>query len=70
MSDFKIGDIVRAKKKEDGKEIYVCTNSSVRCEILGVGKAEMRGRIMDGFYKGEVYWVEKKDFYKLVNRTE
>lgn len=70
MNDFKIGDIVRAKKKKDGREMYAYTNSSVRCEILGVGKAEMRVRIMDGFCKGGVYCVEKKNFYKLVNRTE
>lgn len=25
MNDFKIGDIVRAKKKKDGREMYACT---------------------------------------------
>lgn len=70
MNDFKIGDIIRAKKQKNGREIYVYTNSSVRCEILSIGKTEMRVRIMDGFYKGDAYWVEKENFYKLVNRTE
>lgn len=71
MNDFKVGDIVRAKKTEDGREIYAYTNSSVRCIVMCLeGTIGMRVEILDGWYKGTRYSVAREHFYKTVNRTE
>ena len=36
MVGFKVGDIVRAKKREDGDEYYGVTTSHVRCKVVAV----------------------------------
>lgn len=71
MNNFKVGDIVRAKKTEDGREIYAYTNSSVRCIVICLeGTIDMRVEILDGWCKGTRYSVDRRHFYKTVNRTE
>ena len=70
MKKFKIGDIVRARKMDNGEEAYTYTNSLVRCRVVGVGVEHIRVEILDGYYKGDRYTVDSEDFYKVVNRTE
>lgn len=70
MKKFKVGDIVRARKMDDGNEIYQYTNSLVKCRVAVVGGENIRVEILDGYYKGYRYTVYAEDFYKVVNRTE
>lgn len=70
MKKFKIGDIVRARKMDNGAEAYTYTNSLVKCRVVGVGVEHIRVEILDGHYKGDRYTVDSEDFYKVVNRTE
>ena len=54
-----------------GGEIYTYTNSAVKCVVRDVcGANYIRVEILDGYYKGNRYTVNAKDFYKVVNRTE
>ena len=70
MKKFKIGDIVRARKMDNGAEAYTYTNSLVKCRVVSVGVEHIRVEILDGYYKGDRYTVDSEDFYKVVNRTE
>lgn len=70
MKKFKIGDIVRARKMDNGEEAYTYTNSLVICRVVSVGVEHIRVEILDGYYKGDRYTVDGEDFYKVVNRTE
>lgn len=70
MKKFKIGDIVRARKMDNGEEAYIYTNSLVKCRVVAVGVENIRVEILDGYYKGDRYTVDGEDFYKVVNRTE
>ena len=71
MNDFKVGDIVRARKLDGGGEIYAYTNSAVKCVVRDVcGANGIRVEILDGYCKGDRYTVKAEDFYKVVNRTE
>lgn len=70
MKKFKIGDIVRARKMDNGAEAYTYTNSLVKCRVVSVGVEHIRVEILDGYYKGNRYTVDSEDFYKVVNRTE
>lgn len=70
MKKFKIGDIVRARKMDNGAEAYTYTNSLVKCRVVSVGVEHIRVEILDGYYKGDRYTVNGEDFYKVVNRTE
>ena len=70
MKKLKIGDIVRARKMDNGEEAYTYTNSLVKCRVVGVGVEIIRVEILDGYYSGDRYTVNAKDFYKVVNRTE
>lgn len=70
MKKFKIGDIVRARKMDNGAEAYTYTNSLVKCRVVSVGVEHIRVEILDGYYKGDRYTVNREDFYKVVNRTE
>lgn len=70
MKKFKIGDIVRARKMDNGEEAYTYTNSLVKCKVVDVGVENIRVEILDGYYKGDRYTVCGKDFYRVVNRTE
>lgn len=70
MKKFKIGDIVRARKMDNGEEAYTYTNSLVKCRVVSVGVECIRVEILDGYYKGDRYTVNREDFYKVVNRTE
>lgn len=70
MKKFKIGDIVRARKMDNGEEAYIYTNSLVKCRVVVAGSEYIRVEILDGYYKGDRYTVNGEDFYKVVNRTE
>lgn len=70
MNNLKIGDIVRAKKRESGGEIYAYTNSTVRCRVVDRNLYGIKVEILDGRWKGEIYLVEEENFYKISNRTE
>lgn len=70
MKKFKIGDIVRARKMDNGEEAYIYTNSLVKCRVVVAGAEYIRVEILDGYYKGNRYTVDGEDFYKVVNRTE
>lgn len=70
MKKFKIGDIVRARKMDNGEEAYTYTNSLVKCRVVSVGVECIRVEILDGYYKGDRYTVNGEDFCKVVNRTE
>lgn len=45
MAKFKVGDIVRAKKREDGSEYYGVTTSRVRCKVVAVNREIGKGRM-------------------------
>lgn len=70
MKKLKVGDIVRARKMDNGEELYAYTNSLVKCRVVSVGVENIRVEILDGHYKGDRYTVDREDFYKVVNRTE
>lgn len=70
MKKLKVGDIVRARKMNNGEEIYKYTNSLVKCRVVSVGVESICVEILDGHYKGDRYTVDREDFYKVVNRTE
>lgn len=70
MKKLKIGDIVRARKMDNGEEAYIYTNSLVKCKVICAGAEYIRVEILDGYYKGGRYTVDSEDFYKVVNRTE
>lgn len=70
MKKLKVGDIVRARKMDNGEEAYTYTNSLVKCRVVDVGVECIRVEILDGYYKGDRYTVNSEDFYKVVNRTE
>lgn len=70
MKKLKVGDIVRARKMDNGEEMYTYTNSLVKCRVVSVGVENIRVEILDGHYKGDRYTVDREDFYKVVNRTE
>ena len=69
MKKFKIGDIVRARKMDNGEEAYTYTNSLVRCRVVGVGVENIRVEILDGYYKGDRYTVDGEDFYPAWRNT-
>lgn len=71
MKKFKVGDIVRVRKLDGVVEIYKYINSAVKCVVYDVcGANSIRVEILDGYYKGDRYTVNAKNFYKVVNRTE
>lgn len=74
MVEFKVGDIVRAKKSEDGDEYYGITTSCVRCKVVavnrGIGKGCMTVIVIDNPHRSTQYDVLAKRFRREYNRSE
>lgn len=65
---FTVGDVVRAKLDEEGKEYYTITNSKVKCTVIDTDK-EFRERIcvLPGGtfgveYPKSAFWVDAENF--------
>ena len=58
---FNVGDLVRSKKKADGKEIYRLTNSAVVCEVIMVDLWNESMRVRPLWTEGE-FWVDPRNF--------
>lgn len=74
MTKFRIGDIVRAQKTEDGREYYGTTNSKVMCKVTSVGYDKYKEFIwvivLRKDYTRMEYMVRKDRFRKEYNRSE
>ena len=74
MVKFKVGDIVRAKKREDGDEYYGITTSRVRCKVVavdkGIGKEYMSVIVIDNPRSNTTYEVRPERFRREYNRSE
>lgn len=74
MVKFKVGDIVRAKKSEDGSEYYGVTTSRVRCKVVAVNRGIGRGRmtviVIDNPHRSTQYDVLTERFRHEYNRSE
>lgn len=74
MVKFKVGDIVRAKKREDGYEYYGITTSYVRCKVVavdrGIGKEYMSVVVIDSPHSDIKYDVRLERFIHEYNRSE
>ena len=69
MVGFKVGDIVRAKKREDGDEYYGITTSCVRCRVVAVNKEYMSVILIDS-PRSIQYDVRPERFRHEYNRSE
>lgn len=69
MVGFKVGDIVRAKKSEDGSEYYGITTSLVRCKVVSVDKEYMSVIVIDNT-RSIQYDVRQERFRHEYNRSE
>lgn len=71
---FKVGDIVRAKKREDGHEYYGITTSRVRCKVVavdrGIDKEYMSVIVIDSPHISIQYDVRPERFRHEYNRSE
>lgn len=70
MVGFKVGDIVRAKKREDGYEYYGITTSLVRCKVVAVNKEYMSVIVIDSPCRSIQYDVRPERFRHEYNRSE
>lgn len=70
MVGFKVGDIVRAKKREDGDEYYGVTTSRVRCKVVAVNKEYMSVIVIDSSHRSIQYDVRPERFRHEYNRSE
>ena len=74
MVKFKVGDIVRAKKRENGGEYYGITTSYVRCKVVavdrGIDREYMRVIVMDNLHSNMPYDVRPERFRREYNRSE
>ena len=74
MVKFKVGDVVRAKKSEDGGEYYWITTSYVRCKVIavdrGIGREYIRVIVMDDPHSDTTYDVRPERFGHEYNRSE
>lgn len=70
MVKFKVGDIVRAKKREDGDEYYGVTTSRVRCKVVTVYKGYMSVIMIDSPHRSIQYDVRPERFRHEYNRSE
>ena len=74
MVGFKVGDIVRAKKREDGDEYYGITTSRVRCKVVavdsGIGREYISVIVMDDPHSDTIYDVRPERFRHEYNRSE
>ena len=74
MVKFKVGDVVRAKKREDGGEYYGITSSYVRCKVAAVGRGidreYIRVIVMDDPHSDTIYDVRPERFRHEYNRSE
>ena len=70
MVGFKVGDIVRAKKREDGDEYYGVTTSRVRCKVVAVDKEYMGVIVIDSPHRSIQYNVRPERFRHEYNRSE
>lgn len=70
MVGFKVGDIVRAKKREDGGEYYGVTTSHVRCKVVAVDKEYMSVIVIDRPRRSIQYDVRPERFRHEYNRSE
>lgn len=69
MVGFKVGDIVRAKLREDGDEYYGITTSRVRCKVVAVNKEYMSVILIDS-PRSIQYDVRPERFRHEYNRSE
>lgn len=69
MVKFKVGDIVRAKRSEDGSEYYGVTTSRVRCKVVAVNKEYMSVIMIDS-PRSIQYNVRPERFRHEYNRSE
>lgn len=74
MVKFKVGDVVRAKKSEDGGEYYGITTSYVRCKVVavdkGIDKEYIRVIVVDDPHSDTIYNVRPERFRHEYNRNE
>lgn len=74
MVKFKVGDVVRAKKSEEGDEYYGITTSYVRCKVVaidrGIDRTYIRVIVMDDPHSNTTYDVRPERFRHEYNRSE
>lgn len=70
MVKFKVGDIVRAKKSEDGSEYYGVTTSRVRCKVVAVDREYISVIVIDSPHRSIEYDVRPERFRHEYNRSE
>lgn len=61
MVKFKVGDVVRARKRENGGEYHGITTSYVRCKVVavdsGIGREYISVIVMDDPHSDTIYDV-------------
>lgn len=74
MGKFKVGDIVRAKKREGGREYYGITNSNVVCKVVdvcvGIEDKYIRVVVIGNPHREMIYNVNPAHFRYEYNRSE
>ena len=75
MVKFKVGDIVRGKKEENGTECYGVTSSKSICEVIGIdGEDWIIVTLVNtpdfAEYIGHEFEVQVNRMEKIYNKTE